>query len=54
MNRAAEIWTTERLQRAALDELTRHGGSPDDLRRLREHFRKIAQPENHNAEIPEG
>jgi hypothetical protein len=49
-----EIWTAERLQQAALEELARHGGSQDDLRRLREHFRKAAEPENPpNPEIPE-
>jgi len=51
MNRAAEI---ERLQRAAIDELVRHGGSQDDLRRLREHFRKAAEPESAAANtVPE-
>jgi hypothetical protein len=44
----------QRLERAALDELLRHGGNKDDVEKLREHFRTAVEPENPpGPEIPE-
>ena len=45
----------ERWEKACIDELCKHGGSENDVRQLREHFRKIAEAENQftQPEIPE-
>jgi hypothetical protein len=48
----AERWTDEALQEAAVSELLRHGGSRDDLSRLREHFSKRVQETYHDVLIP--
>ena len=38
----AEYWTLEKLEEAAVNELLSHGGNQDDLKRLRQHFRDVA------------
>jgi hypothetical protein len=49
-----QFWNPERLQQAALDELTRHGGSESDVSQLREHFRKVAETNvQPSSEIPD-
>jgi hypothetical protein len=52
MDRPAEIWTPERLEQAACEELACHGGSRDDLSRLREYFRTRAQEKYQEVLIP--
>jgi hypothetical protein len=47
--RPPEIWTAERLQQAACDELARHGGSRRDLEQLKAQFRKAG--ENKSADV---
>jgi hypothetical protein len=37
-----EYWTHERLRRAALEELCRHGGTATDVRTLLEQFKQAA------------
>jgi hypothetical protein len=39
---AEYYWTTERLQRAALEELCRHGGTATEVRILLEQFKQAA------------
>ncbi len=46
------FWTDERLEQAACDELARHGGTKDDLARLKAEFRKANQPQSAPDEIP--
>ena len=48
----ADIWTEECPEAPAIGELLRHGGSRDDLSRLREHFRKRAQEKYQDVLIP--
>ena len=40
-----------RWEKACIDELCKHGGSENDLRQLREHFRKLR--EEQEAQSPE-
>jgi hypothetical protein len=49
----ADIWTEERLEAPAIGELISHGGSRDDLSRLREHFRKRAVEKYQAPLIPD-
>jgi hypothetical protein len=50
----ANSYELKRTERAALDELLRHGGNADDVRNLRRHFKETAEPENPpGPEIPE-
>jgi hypothetical protein len=44
------FWTNERLQRAALEELCRHGGTATEVRALLEQFKKAAKDESDNDE----
>ena len=55
MDRRAEIWTAERLEQAAIDELLRHGGNKRDAALLRQQFRQQADEEIKliAAKIPE-
>jgi hypothetical protein len=46
------FWTNERLEEAAVSELLKHGGSHEDLSRLREHFRKRAEEKYQDVLIP--
>jgi hypothetical protein len=39
----AEFWTTERLQRAALEELCRHGGTASEVQALLEQFKQAVK-----------
>jgi hypothetical protein len=48
----ADVWT-EQQQQAAIDELRRHGGSEQDLKRLRQFFEKAAESETRDVEISE-
>jgi hypothetical protein len=43
----------ERSERAALDELLRHGGNADDVSKLQQHFKEAAAAESYKSEIPE-
>jgi hypothetical protein len=44
----------DHLQRAALDELLRHGGNSGDAENLKAHFKEAAEPGNQpDSEIPE-
>jgi hypothetical protein len=47
-------WSPKRAEQAALDELARHGGNAEDIRRLREYF-AAAEPDSQqpNTEIPD-
>ena len=47
MDRRAEIWTAEQLQRAAISELLRHGGSKADVDLLRRQFTAM----NENSQL---
>jgi hypothetical protein len=49
----ADIWTEERLEALAIGELLKHGGSRDDLSRLREYFRKRAEDKYRIVLIPD-
>ena len=49
----AEYWTAEKLEEAAARELLSHGGSRDELSRLREYFRKRAQDKYQTVLIPD-
>ena len=53
-NNPREFWSPQRLEHAAYDELARHGGNQDDLRRLKAHFKKVADAEDQpfDPEIP--
>ena len=49
----AEYWTAEKLEEAAASELLSHGGSRNELSRLREHFRKRALDKYQIVLIPD-
>ena len=47
----AEYWTLEKLEEAAVNELLSHGGNQDDLKRLHQHFRDIANNKSDDENV---
>jgi len=51
---AEHFWTNERLQRAALEELCRHGGTATDVRALLKQFKQAAvDDDNRRGQVGE-
>ena len=54
MDRPADFWNNERLERMMLAEAARHGASERDLTLLRAEFQKLCDGNKHNNQPQAG